>query len=227
MATRVRLFSLLTLGFAVVLFAVPGYGNVLPPGPSSVAPDVFANNGGAGYGAILANTGVQAFNFAGDTGSVQQIVTTDPVTGFLDFLTEVNVTGGELEHVTVANFSGAGFGSVSYPDVGYDTIACLTGIGCAAPGPNVIAPTTVNTLNNVAISFNFAAGVMPGQESELLVVKTDARTFGAGTIGLIDGGGATLGGYAPSPEPSQVGLLLGGLFAAGLFLTRRFQTRQS
>jgi len=213
----------------LLLLAPLGQANVLAPaGPgSNVAPDVAVNNGpgpglGPGYGPIVGDTVVQNFNFAGNIGTVQEVVTTDTVTGFLDFLSEVNVTAGTIEHLTLANFANAFvLGPV---DVGYDTEACLAGVSCAPVDPTTIAPTSVNTPDGgKTISFNFAPAVLGGDTSFLLVVKTQSQVFTPGTLGLIDGGGQTLNGFQPTPEPAQTGILLGGLFAAGLFLMRYFE----
>src|SRR5271165_6343745 len=87
----------------MLMFAPVGNANILPPG-GTVAPDVFS---GANYGPVQGDTGVQNFNFAGNTGSVEELVTLDPGTGFLDFLMEVNVTAGELQHLSVFNFANA------------------------------------------------------------------------------------------------------------------------
>jgi hypothetical protein len=46
-------------------------------------------------------------------------------------------------------------------------------------------------------------------------------------VNFIDGAVASMIDYAPAtaPEPASIGLLLGGLFAAGLFFARRFQVK--
>ena len=221
LGTRHRAFCSIAACCLIVLMLAPvGKANILPPG-GTVPPDV---NVGANYGPIQAggSTGVQNFNFAGNTGSVEEVVTKDPGTGHLDFLMQVVVTAGELQHLSVFNFTNAFADGLV--DVGYDTTTCIAAIGCAAG--TAIAPTDVNNTGGV-IEFNFPApfNITAGHDSFLLFIKTQSDVFAPGTLGLIDGGGATLNGFQPTPEPAQAGLLLGGLFAAGLFFARRFQTR--
>jgi hypothetical protein len=223
LGTRHRAFCSIAACCLIVLMLAPvGKANILPPG-GTVAPDI---NVGANYGPVKpgGDTGVQNFNFAGNSGTVEELVTTDPVSGHLDFLMQVNVTGvgptGHIQHLSVADFTNAFL--LGPVDVGFDTTTCIAAIGCAAG--TAVAPTTVNEMLGT-IEFNFAAAVLAGHDSFLLFVKTQSDVFAPGTLGLIDGGGQTLNGFQPTPEPAQAGILLGGLFAAGLFFARRFQTR--
>jgi hypothetical protein len=203
MSTRVSLSSiaaLCVLALAVVAPSGHANANVLPLG-GTVAPDVFSIDYNTGYTAV-ADTGLQAFSFAGgvDTGSVVQFVLKNNTTGFLDFVTEFNVTAGVVQDLSVANFTNAGY-SATYPDVGYNSLQCISGLtGC--PG-TFVAPTGVNaTGDGSVIEFTFGStGVTAGELSNELVVQTNATTFSPGTIGLIDGGGATANGYEPAPAP--------------------------
>ena len=55
----------------------------------------------------------------------------------------------------------------------------------------------------------------------MLIIKTDAQSFGAGNISLLDSGTANVAGYAPNPEPASL-VLFGSCFAGlcGMSLLR-------
>jgi hypothetical protein len=79
----------------------------------------------------------------------------------------------------------------------------------------------------IGFTFNPALGagsVLPGTSSALLVVQTDAKDFGDGTLSAIDGSTGTITTLVPAvsagvPEPASLSLVLVG--AAGLLRRRR------
>ena len=83
--------------------------------------------------------------------------------------------------------------------------------------------------DQVTFDFSGSAAIQIGDSNEsfVLVIKTNRKSFTAGSSSIIDGGVANVASFAPTPEPAFAGLLLGGLFVVGLFLARRFQVRQS
>jgi hypothetical protein len=148
---------------------------------------------------------------------VEEWVVTDSTTHDLDFvyqLTDTDPTGtGGFDQVTVTSFP-------SSLVTGTESFAS----GYGATG--TVAPSSVGGFGG-AIDFNFdPSGVVGGQTTYDLVVLTNATTYGPGSILVQDGGQASIAGYAPTPEPGSVGLLLGGLFGLGLFV-RRFRMQQS
>jgi len=179
--------------------------SLLPGGTLSPAPSVISVQ----TGPLLANTGALPFSFVGDTGTVSEIVFTDLATGNLDFVYQVSVATGVIGALTGYNF--AGFTT----NVGYGTPAnlqCAFSISCSG----TVAPSSIaSSADGSVISFNFNPNVS-GAITYALEIRTNASSYTTGSIGLIDGGGATLNGYAPAsvPEPSSM-LLLG----AGLLLT--------
>jgi hypothetical protein len=64
------------------------------------------------------------------------------------------------------------------------------------------------------VGFNFSSFLNPGNNSELLIIRTNATGYQAGDIALLDSGIASLGGFSPTPEPSTMALL--GLQVVGL-----------
>lgn len=217
---------------ALVVLAPSGYAAVLMPGDGPVAPDTFAACGGVDCGTtIVADTGVQAFTGLDShgntqyTGNFRQIVVVDSVTNFLDFVYEVEVTGGpsRVERLTTINFAG------SSTDVGYCT-DCPDVINLGAAGDANIAPTTVDrSADGNVIGFNFnPAGIQNGGDTFALVIKTNASAADfTGSTTFLDGGIAAVNSYDPVPEPMNAGLLLGGLFGVGLFVARKFRVSQS
>jgi hypothetical protein len=79
-----------------------------------------------------------------------------------------------------------------------------------------------------AVGFNFNPEAAPGTTSFALVINTNAPGFTTGTIGMIDGGGQTLPGFAPAPEPASM-ILFSTTFAClgGGALIRRFKSRKA
>ena len=216
-----------------MLAAAPaGYATVIGPGGCvglgiASCPGSVQDFAGAGLpgGAPLADTGVlsftglDAFNNTVFTGDLREQVFTDTVTGNLDFLYMVASTGGPDSIARLTTTSYAGFTT----DVGYSS-APATDLLALGDTPTTAPDFITSGGGGSNISFNFS--LRPGQETFLLVVKTNATAWGTGSSQLIDGGVATMSTLAPTPEPALGGLLLGGLFGAGLFVTRRLRARQ-
>ncbi len=193
---------------AAMLWAVQAQAAPLPPGsdiPATVTPNTL--------GAQLATTGAQSFSLPGTTGKVTEWVYRDKVTGDLDFVYQFTVTGlthGHIEHLTAFDYT-----NVNILDAGY-----------IVDSASHVAPIDINRNGGGDTpSFNFAPpnGVIKGQTSDLLVLKTTASKFdNNGFIGLIDGGGTTKLGFEPIvPEPSSLALLCAAAFGMGGYAWRR------
>jgi hypothetical protein len=199
--------SVLAVLLALICFAPAGYANVLAPGGSG-APDLLTE-GGAPVTGIL-STPISTGTY---TGTLESQVFVE-AGGTLDFLYLLSVATGPdaVNRLTVTNFSG-----------------WTTDVGDL--GGSGIVPTSVDRSNSGGtVGFQFGTepnGVTAGEQTEVLIIETNAKTFTVGTGSTIDGTVFSGGAYAPSPEPASVGLLLGGLFGIGLIVTRKFQARLS
>src|SRR5271165_6699863 len=225
--------SVITLGLlaTAILFAPVGNATMLAPGATTGPPTqdfssaIFAGATDAMLGPIAVTSNpVGSF-----TGSLEQWVLTDSVTGGLDFIYQVSyatTSSDGLLMLSTTNFTGF------TTDVGYCSNAGgafpCTDILAGAPAGSVAPSTIDRSVAGNVVGFNFAgAGVAPGAKSYDLVIKTNATSFGLiGNTQVIDGGVFTTPTYAPTPEPGSVGLLLGGLFGAGLFVTRKFRAQR-
>jgi hypothetical protein len=217
----------LLIGMMVVgTFALPSSAVVLGPGGGPVAPDQLDSFAGATFLAstgLMPFVGINALNQTTFTGTFQELVALDPTNNTtIDFLYQFrDLTGDAIGRMTATGY--AGFTT----DVGYDPFETMT---VFLPGPYVTPDTVARSTSGDTISYDFAGvgGVPNGSASALLVINTSATQYAlSGTVNFIDGAVASMIDYAPAtaPEPASLGLLLGGLFAAGLFFARRFQVK--
>lgn len=148
-----------------------------------------------------------------------------PTGGCLDFVYQFTDTTkgasatypGVIERMTGSSYTGF------LTDVGYvATTGKNSGGSTADIAPNA---TDRSALPGDVVAFDFqgVANVTPGEESDLLVIKTDAHNYAVGTIGIQDGVAGSAVGFAPSsvPEPVTMGLLGGGLALLGIARWRR------
>jgi hypothetical protein len=215
--------SLAVLGLLALLLTPSGHAVVLNPGDSNVAPDVFAGISGI----IKADTGVEPFigkdinGTAFFAGNFRQIVVLDSVTGFLDFIYEVEVTTGPtgVGRLSTTNFQN------QFTDVGFCP-RCLDVIDLNAPNDSTGVNKDPNFVDRSGgagstISFDFIGEAGAGTDTDPLVIKTHSNVFAFGSTSLLDGGTANLRSYDPTPEPAFAGMMLGGLVLGGLLLKRR------
>jgi len=148
------------------------------------------------------------------------IFTDDPQNPFglndLDFVYSIlnNATSTDLiSRITAVNFSGFN------TDVGYFTAAAFPG--------GTIVPTTVDRNSASTVGFNFNS-FAPGDESLVLVIKTNASAFTSGSLNIVDnaGGMASVAAFAPVPEPGLIYPLACSLLAMAAYLRRRHRNAQ-
>jgi len=218
--------NLRVLCFLVSLcLAAMAHATILPPtGSGPVPPTAFST---PVTGPYLADTGVETFTATNSLGQVtisgdyRAAVYADPGNSFcagcLDFF--IWVTSNSTSVDAIERITDAAFGTFQ-TDVGYS-------IGTGST-PGGVAPATVDrSSNGSVIGFNFTApaGVGPGQSTAVLEIETNAQTFVAGTLQIIDSSVASVAAFAPScvPEASSISLtLLGGaLLGIGGWRRRR------
>jgi hypothetical protein len=212
---------------ALMLLGFGGYpprasADLLTPGMSG-PPDLFILAGmtqeASTSGSLVSATFTASYieNVYSDPGNVFGA-------GDLDFVIQVKDTGavapfsGDIEHITNATYTGF------MTDVGYD-IDTLSGF---TPG-TATAPFTVDRSNGGdTISWDFVNPggldtLTPGDTTALLVVETNATNYNPGLLSAIDGGSATVDGFAaaPVPEPGALTLLAATSWLLGARRPRR------
>jgi hypothetical protein len=231
----IRIFSASAV-FLAAMCASSAFAATLPPcptpgvagclNPTNNAPAVLI--GGLPTGDVLVSETTSAIQtsptLTGTGVAAVYMETAGACTGCLDFLYQVSPAAGDaIDSLTGQNF-GNGLGVIE--TFYLDTLPTV--IGSPFSAPTDTSPLTTNnvTWNPTSVQFDFN-GITGGQESDIFVIRTDATTYSAG-VALVQGTGqATFASYQPSPEPAQVGLLLGGLMVAGLFVARKFRVLQS
>jgi hypothetical protein len=220
----------------LVLLALPFLGLIISSNEAQAAPLTPGSSATSGISAPLPagltfviGTGVQPYtqvDFFGNvigTGFTEENVYRE-ANGNLDFLYIVMPTTDRVERLTAnSNPFNPSSSWGSSINVGSTNTPGLTTI---VPGPT--APTEVDYGGNgkvVGFSFGFP-GVTPGNNSEVLYIRTLGKVVDTGTYQLIDGGTANLAGFslaATVPEPATFTLLAGcgALGVIGIIRKRR------
>jgi hypothetical protein len=194
---------------AVMCLASPARATVIGPGGSVTPTPIDETLAGT----VIANTGAVPFAFANDTGTVREVVIRQ-ADNTLAFAYQVNLTGvigsGDIGRVSGGSFAGWTT-NVAQSATG---LALVPGTGFTLGTEASISATRSGGVGDT-VSFNFNSGVFLAPMTSFVVyVRTNAKSYRAGTIGVIDSGGQTVNGFAPGPEPSS--MVLAGLGAIGL-----------
>jgi hypothetical protein len=221
------LFSVVVI--AVFTLAPASNATMLSPG-GTVTP-VYTAFVPGDFGAVKADTGVVSFtgldvsNNTRFTGKLREEVVVDTGTGFLDFIYQVLSTGGpdNIGKITTINYANVTINAGTCP-----TCADLIG----GVGVTDMDPVNIGRSGSPGsiVAFNYGdpnGTLAPNDETSVLVLKTNSTTFAVGSTSSIDGATANIQTFDPTPEPKSAGLLLGGLFAVGLVVARKFQFRLS
>ncbi len=158
------------------------------------------------------------------TGTLTSAVYQDGA--FLDFYYQYNnssLSADSVDFITPSSFTGftTDVGSRDDASVTPGLLAggFLTGVGDANP------VSAFRLSNGSGIDFE-GIDAMPGHSTYVLVIRTDATTFGIGNAAIQDTTNVTVSALAPTPEPALVGLLFGGLLGIVAVVERRRRTQQ-
>lgn len=214
-------------GLAIALSSLAN-ASILTSPQLPTSPDVWNS-----CGTTLNPCTVVASNFVGgantsgsvDFGAAFAVITNDPSNPFgtndLDFvyavLNEATSTDS-IGRITASDFSGFS------TDVGYYTPTTPFFMGVAG----TVLPGTVDRLSSDTVGFDFST-LSPGQESTVLVIKTNATSYKSGLLNISDSTSGSVIAYAPTgtptPEPALIWLLAAGF--GGLVAYRRFRASDS
>jgi hypothetical protein len=207
---------------ATALAVSPAHATVLAPGGGVTAPD-------AGFGSIAYSGGTVVASYINEeptfAAGISGTLTTEVIKeagGSYDFLFQITVASTkttDIHRLTATDFAG--------PTPGYYTTNVQFGTA-GAPFSAVTAPVMYGadrSTDGSTIGWTFSAGTSGGiaanGESYVMIVRTNATSYTAGSTFAIDGGMMQFKSFAPSgvtiqqvPEPST--MALAGLGAMGM-----------
>jgi len=159
----------------------------------------------SGFSVVASTSGT--FSTPAETGTYSAYVVRE-TSGTLDFVYKFGndaSSASKIERMTAYNF--AGF---------------TTNVGYVAGSGDVTPTSADRTTDGKVVGFNFLApgSVAAGENTDIMVIKTNATDWTAGTYTFQDGGATTVAAYAPAlptPEPSTLlSLGLGGVVVFGI-----------
>lgn len=157
-------------------------------------------------------------NTATYTGTLLSAVYND--NGTLDFYYQFTSNAGStnsVTRITMTDFTGF------TTNVGYSTTFSSNGF---TSGGNT--PLSADRLSANVVGFNFNVGgtndsIGAGQDSAVLIIKTNATLYTTGLVNTIDGSVSQVSAFEPTcvPEPVSMALMGSGLLMLGLWRRKR------
>jgi PEP-CTERM motif len=201
--TRTRILLPILMMLTIAFISSPAGATPLPPGTSVTVIDPFTGSPGTLLASVSAPF-VSALGVSDFSGTATESVYRDSVSGNMDFVYQFNNNTSSSK--SIEQMSDASYGAFT-TDV-FTSIGPSFGLFTAGG----VLPASANrspTGGNIAWQYS---GLTPGTTSAILMIKTNAPSFQAGTVGFINSGTVTMTGFlAPAPEPSFYGLLAVGL----------------
>jgi hypothetical protein len=197
------IFGVGVLGFTgVAQSSILLPGQVLAPtGAATTSGPVIANTGAVPF------VGLNAFNVPVFTGTVDTQVVSD--SGGLDFVYQFTNSPNSvdsIERLTAADFTGF--------TTDADYIA-----GSGAAGPFLVTRSAIGDV--IGFTFLSASPIGPGQTSDVLVIKTDATSFGPSAITVSDGGSGSAPSFGPVAVPEPASAAVAALGFGAMAMRRR------
>jgi len=202
--------------------AAPARATVLGPGGTVTAPNPTFGPIAYSGGTVLVSVANEApVVFSGIDGTLTTEVIRESG-GTLDFLYQIVAASSNttnIQRVTATSFGGFS------TDVQWGT----AGTPFSTPTMAGTVASADRSLDGTTVGWSFtSAGVAAGQESYVLIIKTNATSYTTGSTFAIDGGIMSFNSYAPSgtvasvPEPSTLAVAgIGALGLIGYGLRRR------
>jgi hypothetical protein len=211
---------------ALLVAAHAVHATALPPGSTGVVPAT----GSISYTSVVDAAAV-GFSFKGGTGTINEAVVVDAVTGHYDFIYQIQVTSG-----SVTGFKLAGYNNVGGPAAGdLNVLQTSTPPSPAIAGAGfvtgVVPVSGVDRSNGAGdnVTSTFSTDATSGSPSNILIFQTDVNQFQDNEQAVISfGDGSTKPTdhliFAPKghgvPEPASL-LLWSGMAGGCSLLARR------
>jgi len=164
-------------------------------------------------GTVLTNevvvfSGVNGSGGTNFTGTLQLQVVKETGSGSLDFYYQIfnnSSSADAIMRLTAGNYTG------------FATDVDWTNNAAIGVGSTYADRTTADTVGFSFVGAPIGRGaILPGTNSALLFIKTDATQYTLGTVSLINNATANVLAFAPIPEPSTWALIvLGGAVVFG------------
>ena len=215
--------KVLSIALAAVGIGLAASANatLLLPGSGPLAVDILAAVPG---GTVLASQSnpVTTPHWSGTARAA--VVRTGGVGSTLDFYYQV--TNATSSTDALGRVTGADFANVFSTNV-FQTAQTATPFSIFLAGNQ--AASSGDRGSGGVVGFNFAPGasgtgkIDPGETSDILIIRTNAKAFDTGVMGILDGTGTFAPAYqaagtplvGPIPEPGTLAQLGSGLIALG------------